>query len=54
MSIDDVPRAPLVLMSCSYSELADRGRRARRLAEQNYTWDKLANDLHNACEKLLP
>lgn len=41
------------LISCSGSELADRGRSARKLAEKNYTWAKLANDLHNACEKLL-
>ena len=33
--------------------VADRGRRARRLAEQNYTWDKLARDLHAACERLV-
>ena len=51
-------------MSCSDSELADRGRQARRLAQESYcpraifgfaygSWNKLANDLHNACEKLL-
>jgi hypothetical protein len=27
--------------------------RARQLAESNYTWVKLTNDVHNACEKLL-
>ncbi len=37
-------------MNCSDSELVDRGRRARKLTEKDYTWDKLANDLHNACE----
>ncbi|MFM8656827.1 MAG: hypothetical protein ACKOD5_06810 [Chthoniobacterales bacterium] len=40
-------------MSCSDSELADRGRSARKLAESNYTWQKLARDLHASCETLL-
>gem|GEM_PF-3901917 len=42
----------VLLMSCSDSELADRGRQARKLAEGNYTWQKLAYDLHVACESL--
>jgi glycosyltransferase involved in cell wall biosynthesis len=53
VSVDSVADALVALMSCSDSELADRGRRARQLAEFNYTWDKLAADLHAACEKLL-
>jgi hypothetical protein len=40
------------LISCSGSELGDRGWQARKLAEKNYTWEKLARDLHGACEKL--
>ena len=52
-SVDSVADGLLALMSCSDAELADRGRHARQLAEGNYTWDKLARDLHAACEKLL-
>ena len=53
VSVDSVADALGALMSCNDAELADRGRSARRLAQENYTWDKLAGDLHNACEKLL-
>jgi glycosyltransferase involved in cell wall biosynthesis len=53
VSVDSVADALVALMSCSDAELADRGRHARRLAEQNYTWDKLARDLHAACERLV-
>ena len=53
VSVESVADRLLALMSCSDSELADRGRSARRLAQENYTWDKLAKDLHNACEQLL-
>ena len=53
VSVDSVADALGALMSCRDSELADRGRRARRLAEHNYTWDKLAQDLHAACRRLI-
>lgn len=53
-SIDSVADALVALMSCRDSELADRGRSARGLAEGNYTWVKLASDLHAACRGLLP
>lgn len=52
VSVDSVADALLALISSSDSELADRGHSARRLAEQNYTWDKLAKDLHNACHRI--
>ena len=52
VSGDSVAAALGALMSCSDSDLADRGRSARKLAVENYTWAKLANDLHDACEKL--
>jgi glycosyltransferase involved in cell wall biosynthesis len=52
VSVDSVADALIALMSCSDSELADRGRQARKLAEGNYTWQKLAYDLHVACESL--
>lgn len=52
VSVDSVAYALIRLMSCSASELADRGRSARRFAEQNYTWDKLARDLHVACARI--
>ena len=50
VSIDSVADALVALMSCSDLELAERGRCARRLAEEGYTWEKLAQDLHHACE----
>ena len=53
VSVDSVADALVALMSCSDSELADRGRSARRLAQENYTWDKLAKDLHNAYQRIL-
>ena len=53
VSVDSVADAVVALMSCSESELADRGRSARQLAESNYTWDKLARDLHTACQRIL-
>lgn len=53
VSVDAVAQALVALMSCGEAELADRGRHARRLAQENYTWEKLAHDLHAACEKLL-
>lgn len=49
VSVDSVAAALASLMSCSDSELADRGRRARQLVQQRYTWEKLAVDLHVAC-----
>lgn len=52
VSVDGVAAALVALMSCGDAELEERGLAARRLAESNYTWDKLAMDLHSACEKL--
>jgi len=51
VSVDSVADALVALMSCGDSELADRGRSARKLV-QDYTWDKLAGDLHQACQSL--
>jgi hypothetical protein len=48
-----VADALVALMSCNDAELADRGRQARRLTQENYNWDKLAGDLHAACAHLL-
>jgi glycosyltransferase involved in cell wall biosynthesis len=53
VSIDSVTDALVALMSCGDSELAERGRCARKLAESNYTWAKLSRDLHASCETLL-
>ena len=53
VSVDSVANALVALMSCSDSELAERGHRARQLAELNYTWEKLARDLHTACQSLV-
>ncbi|MFN9944770.1 MAG: glycosyltransferase, partial [bacterium] len=53
VSVDSVADALVALMSCSDSELVDRGRRARRLGVQNNTWDKLAPELHAACPDLI-
>jgi glycosyltransferase involved in cell wall biosynthesis len=52
VSVEGVAGALVALMSCGEAELAERGRQARRLAEQNYTWNKLAQDLHAACQSL--
>ena len=49
VSVDSVAAALASLMSCSDSELTDRGRLARQLVEQRYTWEKLAADLHVSC-----
>ena len=53
VSTDSVADALVALMTCNDAELADRGRQARRLAQENYTWDKLARDLHTACLRIL-
>ena len=53
VSEESVSQALIALMSCRDSELSERGRQARKLAEGNYTWKKLAKDLHEACAKIV-
>ncbi len=53
VSIEGVASALEGLMACGEAELSERGDSARKLAEMNYTWNKLAGDLHEACRRLI-
>lgn len=46
---DSIATALLRMLDCESSELEKRGKSLREFVERNYSWDHIAQSMHNAC-----